>query len=1391
MEELQLRSQAELRKNNVTLKKLQEQQLYTNVDWFFFENRIKKMTLDMLEPIASQQKKHQRSVATVLEKLDLTNYSMEGLLFELHSAKEAVKTTEYLKGEVRDLTKRMFALEEKQENRYNEMASKHMTFNEKQKSNENQLRIAQNSITLFNTEIKTIHKIVCDQRDNANLLIKRALDEVTQKSNSTLLKTERYEEKLLKQNTQIENCKNLLVQFEKNLNEMREKQKNWQKTTERELIDNSEAVINVRMKLIESNQMDSNRVVSDVKSQILEVENYMVNYQPYNTKLDILKMLFYTIQDNSYFNELVDYSHQLKQSFHDDLEEISSRMVTLNKKRVDDMEIPLKKRIQVQEFKFKCPHYKKEIQQSQVQKEILDDLHVKAEPTVISKKVEKQIRDQKRRMSQRILKRVNYSNDLDFGFVKELKTTSKDDQRQESIREQPEFKMSFNVYQMPMINIPQNPGTLSINLGKSNQQQQAEGRFERSPTKKLNKLQSQGANNHTSRSQARLEDIQEVGVYQDAMHQSHDQLKKQDSESSILESAQRQLAQNHLNSSVRKSAAKNVISQVIQQTVVKQVTDDKTLADIATLKRQVDFLKKESKSNSDDIAKGLQDQKRNFNTLMTQQQKTIDVQVQKQLQAMDKQIHSELKEMNTALTTLINTKYEQLDQLLQASMSNTSTSFNPLQTQGSSQLEKPSSSQSKVKVDEGDIKRIVNANIHRVTQHMNTQMTELKTSVTTQLKELGGALQQLQNYDRDLKMSQVQIKQLYKELRQTSDKFGEQVFNIEEKAQEFQKTTMGQYQQQVENFNQMIRNFENGQEAVLQKLEENFIQKIQEGIATAFPAFNLQMMDQVNALLTQVKEFTQVEIQAIHDDLGKKLADVQQFNMEYEVKLYQERSKREIDDKNLYEKLDTKISELKQLLEIKFSRKAKTKVDFLIEIRNMHQQMKSYNQKIKESQSQQEVIVDLFHYVKLMELEMMKVNQYLNYFEAADTYHNQDIQSLQQQQQVQQLVTFQHAKSLRNNENDPIRRISLKEQLPAINIERPNQIKLEQLNQNLEYFESRVGQMKSQIKQQMKDKSSSFQTTHDLDVEIDYIADQLGRMQQEQIMQVQITNLKQSQAQERAQESDRKSIFKSTTSRMSTLEKLLINSNQSSNQKAQNSANKNGSVSVDRQNPHSISVQDQATSNNYRSQGGNPNENNPYQLDDTQRKTSKILQSHSPNTVILNQLNISESKKHKSRDITPIQMKTQLLGAAKGLLHSRNSNYPHQLYNNHNISQQIESSKSKHLSTEILTLSDRTFDTNLLNKTNQYNQQQQFFPKTGNKISLQTIKSTLNNSQNDINSNSNNNKAFDSSTSQNQVKLSIPNILNSNTNNNGQEQEKKVSNMILTMSNKSVPRKQF
>ena len=57
------------------------------------------------------------------------------------------------------------------------------------------------------------------------------------------------------------------------------------------------------------------------------------------------------------------------------------------------------------------------------------------------------------------------------------------------------------------------------------------------------------------------------------------------------------------------------------------------------------------------------------------------------------------------------------------------------------------------------------------------------------------------------------------------------------------------------------------------------------------------------------------------------------------------------------------MKDLMSIMEIKFQRKQKTKVDFMIEIRNMHQILKTYNQKLKAGASHSEIIIDLFHYI--------------------------------------------------------------------------------------------------------------------------------------------------------------------------------------------------------------------------------------------------------------------------------------------------------------------------------------------------------------------------------------------------------------------------------------------
>lgn len=147
------------------------------------------------------------------------------------------------------------------------------------------------------------------------------MDEMSQMYQRNTAKISQFEEKYTRQQTVVDNCKNLVVHFEKELLETQQKLKVWRKDTAKEIREELESQINLKIGFMEENMRDHNRVISDLKLQVLELENYLVNYLPYNTQALTLKLLFYTVKDNTFFNSLVDYSEAIKEKFHSELVE--------------------------------------------------------------------------------------------------------------------------------------------------------------------------------------------------------------------------------------------------------------------------------------------------------------------------------------------------------------------------------------------------------------------------------------------------------------------------------------------------------------------------------------------------------------------------------------------------------------------------------------------------------------------------------------------------------------------------------------------------------------------------------------------------------------------------------------------------------------------------------------------------------------------------------------------------------------------------------------------------------------------------------------------------------------------------------------------------------------
>lgn len=92
-------------------------------------------------------------------------------------------------------------------------------------------------------------------------------------------------------------------------------------------------------------------------------------------------------------------------------------------------------------------------------------------------------------------------------------------------------------------------------------------------------------------------------------------------------------------------------------------------------------------------------------------------------------------------------------------------------------------------MDEKEIRTLVNSNIQRISNFLNSQVDDMKALIKTQKDEIENTLSHLKNFERDIKLNSVQLKQLQKEFKQTVDKQNESIFNVEERLIEFEKKT--------------------------------------------------------------------------------------------------------------------------------------------------------------------------------------------------------------------------------------------------------------------------------------------------------------------------------------------------------------------------------------------------------------------------------------------------------------------------------------------------------------------------------------------------------------------------------------------------------------------------
>lgn len=77
--------------------------------------------------------------------------------------------------------------------------------------------------------------------------------------------------------------------------------------------------------------------------------------------------------------------------------------------------------------------------------------------------------------------------------------------------------------------------------------------------------------------------------------------------------------------------------------------------------------------------------------------------------------------------------------------------------------------------------------------------------------------------------------------------------------------------------------------------------------------------------------------------------------------------------------LEKQIKDLFEIVEVRYLKKQKEKTDFLMEVKNMEKQLKIYSEKINESLAFNELLLQTFNYIKLLECDILKANTHLKH----------------------------------------------------------------------------------------------------------------------------------------------------------------------------------------------------------------------------------------------------------------------------------------------------------------------------------------------------------------------------------------------------------------------------
>ena len=150
---------------------------------------------------------------------------------------------------------------------------------------------------------------------------------------------------------------------------------------------------------------------------------------------------------------------------------------------------------------------------------------------------------------------------------------------------------------------------------------------------------------------------------------------------------------------------------------------------------------------------------------------------------------------------------------------------------------------------------------------------------------------------------------------------------------------------------------------------------IRDEIRCAFPEYTIKVMEQVNEAANQARDQNQKTFAKIEDRIQTNMANVESSFEIFQAKLNDEGLLREQEDRICEERLGQQIRDLNELIELRYQKKQKTKIDFILEVKNMHAQIKIYGEKIKETQEMADIMMEIYHLMRVLECDVLKANQ--------------------------------------------------------------------------------------------------------------------------------------------------------------------------------------------------------------------------------------------------------------------------------------------------------------------------------------------------------------------------------------------------------------------------------